>query len=265
MEEMQRVTEGGSFLPLGVWEKKGFDPIAIERGGRMEMHPILGPTYQCPIKETSQSSTQRLVRQTLLTMKEGSKSRRSALPSAGGSGGDAEASAASTHAQKVTESSSSSSSSSSDSSGRDRKSKKAKKAKKAMKAKKKALKAAQKEKARQKEEQKKADAHQKALYYACRRVHSDSTKTLTKVGHSILQLDDIMKQTCFADLPRTAQTRVIDLAKALKGVEVESKDRLSSKQPEALTFTLDFVSDLVKNAAAIIPVAQNLLRNLQKI
>ena len=45
--------EGGKFLPLSVWEHKGFDRQLIERGTLPEdidMHPLFGATYRVRIR-----------------------------------------------------------------------------------------------------------------------------------------------------------------------------------------------------------------------
>ena len=66
----------GKFLPLAVWERKGYDPAVIERDGQMEMHPVLGPTYQVVLKETGRSKLEELAREQVLELKKQAKSAR---------------------------------------------------------------------------------------------------------------------------------------------------------------------------------------------
>ncbi len=57
--------EGGTFLPLGAWQAKGFDVVAIEsrsHASDVVMHPVLGKTYRVRLLSTAHTAKRTLHR-----------------------------------------------------------------------------------------------------------------------------------------------------------------------------------------------------------
>ena len=58
-QEEAKVTE--EFLPLSVWESRGFPAAVIQAKGKTEVNPVLGLCYSCPLKTISRSSIRQQV------------------------------------------------------------------------------------------------------------------------------------------------------------------------------------------------------------
>lgn len=56
----------GKYLPLSVWEKKGFDVGAIQKGAEQQKSDLFGVVYRVPILEINYSHIEESVRETLL-------------------------------------------------------------------------------------------------------------------------------------------------------------------------------------------------------
>ncbi len=66
--------DGGEFLPLGVWQARGFDVIAIERNAEAHdkvLHPVLGLTYRVAILSTGRSGESGTSRRSEVRVDEG--------------------------------------------------------------------------------------------------------------------------------------------------------------------------------------------------
>jgi hypothetical protein len=65
--------EGGTFLPLGVWGKMGFNELRIAERAKpqdIEEHDVLGQVYRLSLKNVSRSTIEDVCRMQLLTMKQ---------------------------------------------------------------------------------------------------------------------------------------------------------------------------------------------------
>ena len=248
--------EGGKFLPLAVWERKGFDPVAIatksDPSDVLE-HPVIGTTYRIRLltsgtrgssgwshsERNSASGKRRKTAPTNINTPGGSSS--SVLPAPEQSEEAAEPEEA-TEPEEAAEEESSDSSSSSDSTSSSgaKKKKKGKKSKKkktkkkqsryaekakraAQKAKEKEQKAKEKEKEKQKKEkekqkQEKAQEKEKDKAEAAKRVFAQ--QLITKINPIMLSFASVIANPVFSSLSPS----IIDSAKNLYG-EMELHDK----------------------------------------
>ena len=267
----------GKFLPLSVWAQKGYDPAVIERDGQMEMHPVLGPTYQVVLKETGRSKWEELAREQVLELKKQAKSARGVKASGDPRSALAESSEPPFPAEAAKESNSSeddsSSSDTSSSSKHKRKSKKKKhrssgskhkapSRKKDGKRGKKGKKDGKKGKKRKhsnssnssssgERQKKKAKAQKEedaARQRAVRKIHTDATKVISKISSLVGKLEEIVAHPSAVNLPTIAVQRAKDQSKALTAMFIEARNCLSSGSPKPLSFELEAVGVLCREA-----------------
>ena len=157
--EARTATEAGPFLPLSVWQKKGFDTDQIQAKAKKEWHAVLGWTYQVKVHSTGRESKEELVRHELYQLLSRKKGGGVGKGAGGGVAGEAIVSSApEVEEPKEAESPSSSGSESSSSSSSSSDGKKKSSKKKASKKKK----AAKKDKKIKKEKKDKAAAKEAA-------------------------------------------------------------------------------------------------------
>ena len=264
--ESQIAEESGPYLPLATWAEAPyhFDPAEIKAKAPMRMHHILGETYQVKIVTTGERKQRDVVRETMAKMMRkipGLPSSSTELPAITG---DADADAdsadddesAADSASTATSSSSSASSSSTD--GRKKKSKKTKtKSKKSKKPAKKQKKAHSSKKSRRaaqkdKENQRKAAKEEAAAHRAEKsrivRLKTECSKVLGKVTPITMQLDQTLKDKMCSQIPSVVMKKSQDVLATLTAYEKEAKDKLKAKCPLDLTFTVDSVLSLCKEA-----------------
>ena len=68
-ETLEKTTTGGTYLPMSVLEKHGFDPEAVARCEDKEEHPLLGETYNLNLKQTSREEIKKQVWDDLFDVK----------------------------------------------------------------------------------------------------------------------------------------------------------------------------------------------------
>ena len=264
--ESQIAEDSGPYLPLATWADAPyhFDPAEIRAKAPMRMHHILGETYQVKIVTTGERKQRDVVRETMAKL----MGRVSGLPSSSTelpaikADADADAEGAGDDEggddKASSKSSSSSSSSSSSTDGRRKKtnknstkSKKSKKpAKKHKKAQssKKSRRAAQKDKDRQKKAAKEEAAAEKAEKARVLRLKTECSKVLGKITPVTMQLDQILKDKVCSQIPSVVLKKSQDVLATLTAYEKETKDKLKVKCPLDLTFTMDSVLSLCKEA-----------------
>ena len=264
--ESQIAEESGPYLPLATWAEAPyhFDPAEIKAKAPMRMHHILGETYQVKIVTTGERKQRDVVRETMAKLMRkipGLPSSSTELPAITGDA-DADADSAdddesdADNASTATSSSSSSSSSSTD--GRKKKSKKTKtKSKKSKKPAKKQKKAQSSKKSRRaaqkdKEHQRKAAKEEAAAHRAEKsrivRLKTECSKVLGKVTPITMQLDQTLKDKMCSQIPSVVMKKSQDVLATLTAYEKEAKDKLKAKCPLDLTFTVDSVLSLCKEA-----------------
>ena len=94
--EAQYYQNGGNFLPLKIWETKGYDQAAIKSrsaAGDIREHPVLGTTYRLKIVEMGDRGEKRNASRQILTTKSKEKLQKTlavgkAAAGAGGAGDD---------------------------------------------------------------------------------------------------------------------------------------------------------------------------------
>jgi len=198
---------GGSFLPLSVWQAKGYDTAAIEQKSAREdkgMHPVLGTTYRVRILKTGSRGSESKIRQHELEKKSGKKPRQGAGAAEAAAAVEAAEAAAAVEGEvpppsPEEESESSLSSSSSSSEKKKNKKKSGKKPKKESKKKK-----AKKEKERKLKEKEKAkaeaaDAKAKTKETAGKKTLA--TQTLAKVSPLVLSMQSSLATPASVNLP----------------------------------------------------------------
>ena len=62
-QEEARIQE--EYLPLSVWQARGFPIDVIEQKGKSEVNPVLGKVYSCPVKIVSQTAIRQQVEQVI--------------------------------------------------------------------------------------------------------------------------------------------------------------------------------------------------------
>ena len=60
-ETVEKTTTGGTYLPMSVLEKQGFDPEAVALCEDKEDHPLLGETFNLNLKQTSREEIKKQV------------------------------------------------------------------------------------------------------------------------------------------------------------------------------------------------------------
>ena len=264
--ESQIAEESGPYLPLATWADAPyhFDPAEIRAKAPMRMHHILGETYQVKIVTTGERKQRDVVRETMAKLMgkvSGLPSSSTELPAIKADA-DSDAEGAdddeSGNDKASSKSSSSSSSSSSSTDGRKKKTKKdstkskkskkpAKKHKKAQSSKK-SRRAAQKDKDRQKRAAKEEAAAEKAEKARVLRLKTECSKVLGKITPVTMQLDQILKDKVCSQIPSVVLKKSQDVLALLTAFEKETKDKLKVKCPLDLTFTMDSVLSLCKEA-----------------
>ena len=76
--EVASSSKGGDFLPLSVYQKKGYDCKTIEEKTKpcdIEYHPVLGNTYRVAIHNTSEATEERKIREMLIKRENEAKGR----------------------------------------------------------------------------------------------------------------------------------------------------------------------------------------------
>ena len=242
--------EGGRFLPLKVWERKGFDPVAIAAHTLPEditNHPVLGLTYRVRLLATGTRGAKGW-QQTSRARASGLKRRApEAIEAAASSAAAGEAAAGEAAAgeeaveeKSASQSCSSSSSSSSSSSTRGKKKKHSKKSKKKTKKKKdkkdksyydkkaKAALARQKEKEKREREQKKADEKKEKDEQAKTKREEAAKKTLAeaivlKLNPVMLAFGTVISSQTFGSLPQAIISSVTSLYDAATAHETSAR------------------------------------------
>ena len=265
----QRVNEvAGEFLPLSVWQIRGFDPEIIEKTCPKEIHAQLGPTYQVKIHSTGEKAIEEQVRQHMARVCSG-KDRASPKPpirkaaageasiGATDKGGDDKKesgkkrrrskSSSSNSSNSSNSSSSKSSSSSSDPKKKKKKNKKEdkkkKKAKDAEKDKKKAAKEAKKEKERaEKAKKEKAEAAKRKA-----RVHQDCSRYIAKLAPLIANLREDFDHKAYPMVPAQVSTKAQAIFAELQTMHTACTERLAASNPDELAFVADTVNAKFKD------------------
>ena len=262
----QRVNEvAGEFLPLSVWQTRGFDPSIIEANCPMEIHVQLGKTYQVKIHSTGEKAIEEQVRQHMARVCSG-KDRGSPKPpihkaaageastGATDKGGDDKKESGKKRRRSTSSSSNSSNSSSSKSSSSSsdpkkkkkknkKEDKKKKKAKDAEKDKKKAAKEAKKEKERaEKAKKEKAEAAKRKA-----RVHQDCSRYIAKLAPLIANLREDFDHKAYPMVPAQVSTKAQAIFAELQTMHTACTDRLAASSPDELAFVADTVNTKFKD------------------
>lgn len=279
----------GTYLPLSVYEKQGFDVKLIEdRCKDHKEHPVLGLVYRVPLESLERSQVEAKIREQLLSaFSKAAKRDREA-----GSEDDAQAASAAqgkkakhtSKAESESDSSNSDNESTSDSdSSSDHKKKKEKKGMKHKKQNKKSKKSkkskdrspSKKKDKGDKKKNKKGDAGNKAQkdkdklqqkeladkVKAGRKIHTQALKVLTQVSHPIWQLEQVMGEKLFSKVPSFAAGAVKTAHKDLLKIRAEATTKKGEK-PEAvkeLSFSMGSVASLAKSALEHSSVATNMM------
>lgn len=255
--ETQFASEAGPFLPLSVWATQGYNTADIEARAPMELHPVLGPTYQVSIKSSGREKTDSLIREQMVRLLQ--KGKKSAASSSGGPvslpgegsldhGEDEEqGTEGSDEASTV-----SSSVSSSDSSVKKKKKRKSKKSKKSNKNKKQSK--TDKREKDKKDQDKQQDAKKQRLLLEkadrsrALKIRTDCTKALAKIAPVQLFLEELLKHPKLSHAPSFAVKKAKGMLKKLNDLDCEARDQLKSKENREVSFTLPGLIVITKEA-----------------
>ena len=105
-ETVYKTTVGGTYLPLSVLDKQGFDTSLVEtQCTDVEDHPLLGKTYNLNLKETTRDDIRKQVWDDLFDIKPKSPKKKKGKKSKGGkkSSSDSDSSSSSTSSKKPTQ------------------------------------------------------------------------------------------------------------------------------------------------------------------
>ena len=264
--ETRLASEAGPFLPLLVWAQQGYDVMAIKLGAAMEMHPVLGETFQVKIHTTGHEKKQELIRDEMqkLTCNVGRKQQRQ-IDDASQAPGDGEGKCA----VAVDNSSSSTGSSSSDSTPRKNKSKKhSKKSKKSKKDAKSTRTKQDKERdaaAALKAQVAASKMAEKAEKSRITKVKTEAGKVVAKVAPILVELEEQLKDANACKVPVVLTKKVQDSIKALKAFDEEARTKMQAKDPLDLTFGIEDVVPSVKEAIMVKGLMQNVLLSIGRL
>jgi hypothetical protein len=258
--ERSIASETGPFLPLSVWSTKGFNIADIQQRAKMKMHPVLGATYQVQILTTGKEKTDEAIREHMAKILskplKGNRSIKSLADA------DSLEIPLDDKVEKPSPPScSASSSSSSSSSSSDKKNSKSKKSKRSKKSKKQHKKA-KKEKTEHREKHGKADIEQEGLDEKARKqlvltmekvekkriikVHSECTRTISKVSGATIQLEALLNDDKLHHCPKFAVQKAKDMIKAMNSYTAECREQLGKPSPRELSFTMEDVGRQTK-------------------
>ena len=253
--------EGGSFLPLGVWERKGYDAKAIEAKTLpcdVQDHPVLGTCYRVKLRTQAK-------RNSTGTRETGTSSSAAGSFSAqalgrGLSGDDARAPLDGTDPDKSSTSSSTSSSSSSDKKkkrkhkdNRDKKTKKHNKKDKKQDKKNKIEKNDKAERARCEKEQKALDADR------AKQVRS-ATDVIAKMSGPKAALDTAIANRLFAETPNAIKEQAKSCGEAMALMESDAAACIAGPGGSQLNFTLKDALKLIVQSKKV----ENMLQQVFK-
>ena len=277
--EKKFASEAGPFLPLSVWATQGYNTDDIAARASMEVHPVLGPTYQVSIKSSGREKTDSLIQEQMLRLLEKGKK------STAGTSGDRDILLDTSSLDKAEEediaskesvnsSSASSSGSSSDSSGKKKKKKKnTAKSKKSKKSNKNKQKDSHSKKEQEKKDKEKKDkkeitkqrlAVEKAERARVSKIKSDCTKALAKIAPVMLYLEELLKHTKLSLVPSFAVQKAKLILKKLEAVDGEARAQLKAKDPKDVTFTLPVVAMTTKEAMETKSLVEGMLDAVNK-
>jgi len=288
--ETQLAEDKGPFLPLATWAEAPyhFNVDEIKAKAPKRMHPILGETYQVKIVTTGERKQRDVVQETMCKLL--------TKPPEGKKGGtteakeDQEAKAEGSQASDDDDQSSDSNASSSSSNGSstntgssddDKKQKKKKKDKnkrtssdkrrgKGRKKDKKSSKKNKKDK-KAKDEKNKRDADKRGKAAAKlakamnNKIKTDAGKAMSKAAPLTTTLQQLLKDPNCTKVPAILLKKASDVCKALSEIETESREKLKAKDPLELTFTMQDVISLAKEAVSQKAILGNMLSNLAAV
>ena len=238
--ESTLVSHKGPYKPLSVWEKKGYDPVAIQQGGKYWKCPVVGDTYQLRVLSDGFEKREDLIREHMIRLTSKLPMATSGATSNADAAKDGEEGAEEGVDGQENASSSSSSSSSSDEKKKKKKKKKAKKAKKEQRRKDKE-KEASKEKERAKLQAAADKAAEKAEKSRIAKIKNEASKAMAKLGPAIVQLEQTKKHDKVKLVPQVVVKKVNDALKNLTSMDGEARSKVASACPLALTFDLEEV------------------------
>jgi hypothetical protein len=268
--EVQCAKDAGPFLPLSVWSQQGYNVADIERRALFEHHPVLGSTYQVKIHSTSSEKKHEMIRTMMLKLCsrpnkeslgiEAEPAEPAVEPPLEGTASEA----ASTSSDNNSSSSSSRSKKHKKKHGKKAKhSKKNKKAKKEKKEKKEKVEVTAKDKLR--EAAKLKAAAEKFERARVVKVKNEAGKVMSKVAPWLTQVEQLLTDPNAAKVPSIMTKKVQESVSQLGMYHNEAKEKLKLKDPLDLTFSIDDVGPVVKEAAGTIKLMNSMLIAVGKI
>eukprot|EP00959_Pyramimonas_sp_CCMP1952_P451378 9450744-Pyramimonas_sp.AAC.2 len=274
----------GDFMPEWYWRNQGMPEETVKRMKDLapgEEHPIFGDTFQVMVHGTSESATEELARQQMVSAAtRKAKGTAAASSAAAGSGSATETAAAEgPRAALAPAPTSSSSTSDSESSSSESKKKKNKKNKK-KKDKKKKKEQRQKEKKKTREVDKRATekaekdklrkqraaqaAAEKEEKRAKRQTQSDAAKALAKVSPLASSLETALNHSMITDVPKFVTKTAKEALATLKKYAQEAEEAIKTHDPQPLSFKLEEVISDARAAQDSHDKLANVLKSVEQ-
>ncbi|CAK0795877.1 unnamed protein product, partial [Prorocentrum cordatum] len=267
----------GDFMPEWYWRNQGMPEETIQRMKALapgEDHPIFGDTFQVMIHGASESATEELARQQLLSAAtrkgKGTAAAGSAAAGSGSATGETaaaeEPAAAPAPAPKETSFSSASDSESSSSESKKKKHiNNKKKKKKHEKAREKDKRATEKEdKDKQRKEKAAKAAAEKEEKRARRQTQSDAAKALAKVSPLASSLDTALSHSMINEVPKFVAKTAKEALAILKKYAQEAEEAIKTHNPQPLSFKLDELISKTKDAQDSHDKLFNVLKSVEQ-
>jgi len=278
--ESRSAAQAGTFLPLSVYAKQGFDTDAIQKKARKEEHPVLGTTYQVRLHSDSIEKKEERVREQLAEMINRRPLKKALAASSTSTPAAVQEGAPAHSAQETDDDSSSSFSSSSSSSTspivdgqKDKKKDKARRKKKAAKKLKKQKKKqdrkerkkAAKLAAAEKEEAKARKEADKVQKQRVTKLKSDANRVLAKVAGPLGQVESLARDANVEKLPSVMKVKLANAVDTLRTFYKDAKAVMDDPSPSCYEVITDSVAHAVKEANAARAAVQNMLAAIEKI
>ena len=258
IESRQNTTEG-SYLPLGVYARMGYDVGVIQNQCKdTKEDPILGLCYKVKIETSAERTTEELIRSQLVSRK-----RKRSTSQGKDDGEPAVAEDANKSSNNTT---TSSSSSSSDQKKMKSKKKKKSKGKSGRKTSKKSKKDIDGDNIKR-EAQEAARRDRQAAHEAekeVRKIHTLCKKAMAKIAPLMFALGQDLEDKYVAHVPKFATSAAQKAHKLLLAIEKELKQKLVSPAPTAPSWTVDSLSANCKEAQEHSALLANLLATARK-
>ena len=290
MVESRIAEESGPYLPLQTWADAPyhFDIVQIRKKAPMRVHPILGDTYQVKIVTTGDKLQKDMVREQMARMVADRGSAASSKPARGadsatdeeehskvkgGKGKDADTSSEASDSESISDTSDGESSDDAKKHKGSKKSKDKKSSKKqfskskksAAKASHNAKKAAQKENDRQRKAARSALLADKQEKARVAKIQADCIKAIGKTSPLTMQLDHLLKDKQCPKVPVIVLKKCQDAYSALLAIEAEAKEKVKSKSPCDLSFSMEDVNVASKDAISSKTVLNNVLNSVRTL